>query len=152
MQLQHGKEISIKRGAIVDAKQREFILLRDNGESYDAIAKKLKTSKATLIQWSVLFKNEMEALQFESFVQIKETYAYNQKSKYETLLKQLNKIDDAILEADLSGTQAKDLFTIKNNISFQLEAIEKKISTDAKVTTTDEYGIKDNLRLKLSEA
>lgn len=136
----------------MDAKQREFILLRADGLSYDKIALKLKATKGTLIQWSKLFEEDIKELQFHAMAELKEVYSWNLKSKYETLLKQLQKIDDAILEADLSGTQAKDLFTIKNNISFQLEAIEKKISTDAKVTTTDEYGIKDNLRLKLSEA
>jgi chemotaxis regulatin CheY-phosphate phosphatase CheZ len=135
----------------MDAKQREFILLRADGISYDKIALQLKTSKATLIQWSKLFEDEIKDIQFQSFLQIKEAYSYSQKSKYETLLKQLNKIDDAILEADLTGTQIKDLFTIKNNISSQLEAIEKKISTDAKVTTTNEFGHKEHLRLKLNE-
>jgi hypothetical protein len=33
---------------MMDAKQREFILLRDNGESYDAIALKLKTAQKLL--------------------------------------------------------------------------------------------------------
>lgn len=136
----------------MDAKQREFILLRANGMSFDKIALQLKTSKATLIQWSKLFEDEIKDIQFQSFLQIKETYSYSQKTKYEMLLRQLNKIDDAILEADLTGTQIKDLFTIKNNISAQLEAIEKKISIDAKITQTDEYGIKEALRLKLSEA
>ncbi|KIM06570.1 MAG: hypothetical protein KU29_08535 [Sulfurovum sp. FS06-10] len=135
----------------MDAKQREFILLRADGISYDKIALQLKTSKATLIQWSKLFEDEIKDIQFQSFLQIKETYSYSQKTKYETLLKQLNKIDDAILEADLTGTQIKDLFTIKNNISSQLETIEKRISTDAKVTITNE-GHKEHLRLKLNEA
>ena len=136
----------------MDAKQREFILLRDNGETYDAIAKKLKTSKATLIQWSKLLEEDIKELQFQAFVQIKETYSYSQKSKYETLLKQLNKIDDAILDADLTGTQIKDLFMIKNTLSNQLENIEKRISVDAKVTLTNEFGLKEQLRLKLNEA
>ncbi len=136
----------------MDVKQREFILLRADGISYDKIALQLKTSKATLIQWSKLFEDEIKDIQFQSFLQIKEAYSYSQKSKYETLLKQLNKIDDAILEADLTGTQIKDLFTIKNNISTQLEAIEKRISADAKVTTTNEFGHKEHLRLKLNEA
>ena len=141
----------IPKGYQMDAKQREFILLRADGISYDKIALQLKTSKATLIQWSKLFEDEIKDIQFQSFLQIKEAYSYSQKSKYETLLKQLNKIDDAILEADLTGTQLKDLFAIKNNISSQLEAIEKRISTDAKVTTTNEMGYKEHLRLKLSE-
>lgn len=136
----------------MNAKQRDFILLRADGLSYDKIASQLKTTKSTLIQWSKLFEDEIKDIQFEAFLKIKETYSYNQKSKYEMMLKQLEKIDEGILNADLSSTQIKDLFTIKNNILFQLENIEKKVSADAKVTVTDEYGLKDRLRLKLSEA
>ena len=133
-------------------KQNRFLTLRAEGLSYDVIAKELKTSKPTLIQWSKLFENEIRDLQFESFLKIKEAYSWSVKTKYEMTLKQLNKIDDAILEADLSSSNIKDLFTIKNSLLFQLEAIEKKISVDAKITQTDEYGIKEALRLKLSEA
>ena len=63
--------------------------------------------------------------------ELKETYTWNLKSKYETLLKQLQKIDDAILEADLSTTQIKDLFTIKQSLVFQLESLEKLIMLDS---------------------
>ncbi|MFA7500821.1 MAG: hypothetical protein WCY85_07405 [Sulfurimonas sp.] len=136
----------------INTKQREFITLRADGLSYDKIATKLKTSKSTLIQWNKLFIEQIEELQFHAFVEIKEAYKWNTKSKYETLLKQLNKIDDAILETDLSTTQLKDLFTVKNHLLYQVEAIEKKISVDAKITQTDEYGFKEQLRLKLSEA
>ena len=133
-------------------KQNRFLILRAEGLSYDVIAKELKTSKPTLIQWSKLFENEIKDLQFESFLKIKEAYSWSVKTKYEMTLKQLNKIDEAILNADLSSSSIKDLFTIKNSLLFQLEAIEKKISVDAKITQTDEYGIKEALRLKLSEA
>ena len=78
----------------MDAKQRDFIVLRDAGETYEAIAKKLKTSKATLIQWSKLFQEEIRELQFHSFIKIKEAHSWNQKKKYEMLLKQLDKIDE----------------------------------------------------------
>ena len=105
-----------------------------------------------MLQWSKLFEAEIKDLQFESFLQIKEAYSWSVKTKYETTLKQLNKIDDAILNADLASSNIKDLFTIKNSLLFQLEAIEKKISVDAKITQTDEYGLKEALRLKLSEA
>ena len=131
--------------------QNKFIVMRASGLSYDAIAKELKVSKPTLIQWSKLFEDEIQDLQFESFLQIKEAYKWGAKTKYETLLKQLNKIDDAIINANLSQTSIKDLFMIKNNLLFELESIEKKISTNAKITKTDEYGIKEKLRLKLNE-
>lgn len=136
----------------MDAKQREFILLRADGISYDKIAKDLNTAKGTLIQWSKLFESEIKELQFHSFLQIKEAYSWSKKAKYETLLKQLNKIDNAILEANLSNSSIKDLFTIKNDILFQLENIEKKVSTKANVTLTNELGYKEELEMKLCEA
>lgn len=135
----------------MDAKKQKFIILRADGLSYDAIAKELKTAKSTLIQWSKLFQDEIQELQFHSFVQIKETYSFNQKSKYENLLKHLTKFDDAINEADLSQSSIKDLVAIKNNILMQIENIEKKISTDVKVTTTNELGYKEQLRFNLNE-
>lgn len=133
-------------------KQNRFLTLRADGVTFDAIAKELQTSKPTLIQWSKLFENEIKDLQFESFLKIKEAYSWSVKAKYETLLKQLSKIDDAILKADLTSSNIKDLFTIKNSLLAQLESIEKKISVDAHVNKTDEYGTKEKLRLKLNEA
>ena len=109
----------------MNTKQQKFILLRADGISFDNIAKDLKVSKTTLIQWSKLLENEIKDIQFEAFIKIKEAYSWNTKNKYETLLKQLDKIDTGILKADLSETSIKDLFTIKNNITMQLEMIEK---------------------------
>lgn len=142
----------MKWGNTMTDKQNRFLTLRADGVTFDAIAKELQTSKPTLIQWSKLFENEIKDLQFESFLKIKEAYSWSVKAKYETLLKQLSKIDDAILKADLTSSNIKDLFTIKNSLLAQLESIEKKISVDAHVNKTDEYGIKENLRLKLNEA
>ena len=133
-------------------KQNRFLTLRAEGKTYDAIAKELQTSKPTLMQWSKLFENEIKDLQFESFLQIKEAYSWSVKTKYETTLKQLNKIDNAILNADLTSSNIKDLFTIKNSLLFQLEAIEKKISVDAKIKQTNDFGNVERLRLKLSDA
>lgn len=136
----------------MDAKQREFIVLRDAGETYEAIAKKLKTSKATLIQWSKLFQEEIRELQFHSFIKIKEAHSWNQKKKYEILLKQLDKIDEGILDADLSVATLKDLFTIKNSILSQVESMERNISVNANVIKKDMLGNDEMLQMKLNEA
>lgn len=135
----------------MNTKQREFISLRADGLSFDKIATKLKTSKPTLIQWSKLFEDEIKDLQFEAFIQVKEAYSWNTKKKYETLLKQLDKIDDGIIKADLSQTSIKDLFTVKNNILFQLESIEKRITTNPRITQTNDLGYKEQLDFKLNE-
>ena len=135
----------------MNVKQKEFILFRANGLSYDKIAKELKTSKPTLIQWSKLFEEDIKALQFEAFIQIKEAYSWNTKKRYETLLKHLDKIDTGILDADLSTIQIKDLFTIKNDILLQIDMIEKRISTNSRVTREDAFGDKEQLDFKLNE-
>lgn len=135
----------------MDAKQREFILLRADGLSYDKIASQLKTAKSTLIQWSKLFEEDIKELQFHAMAELKEVYSWNLKSKYETLLKQLQKIDDAILEAGLSDTSIKDLFTIKQALVYQLETIEKKVSIKSNVVTTNILGQKEDIPMRLSE-
>ena len=131
--------------------QSSFIGLRAEGISFNAIAKELKVSKPTLIQWSKLFENEIKDLQFDTFVTIKESHAWSSRQKYETMIKQLGKIDDAILEADLSQSNIKDLFTVKTNLLMQLETMEKKISADTKLNQTDDFGNVERLRLKLNE-
>jgi hypothetical protein len=136
----------------MDAKQQKFVLLRAEGVSFDKIAKEIKASKPTLIQWSKLFADEIKELQFHAFVQIKEAHAWNKRTHYETLLKQLTKIDTAILEADLSQSSIKDLFVIKNALISHIEHIETRVRVDAHVTNTNEYGMKEKLILNLSEA
>ena len=140
------------RYEMMDAKKQKFIILRADGLSFDKIAKELKTSKSQLIQWSKLYQSEIQELQFHSFVQIKEAHSYSQKSRYENLLKQLDKLDNGILDADLSTASIKDLFTIKNNILMQLDTIEKRVTVDAKVTSTNDLGYKEQLQFKLNEA
>ncbi len=132
----------------MNTKQQTFITLRADGISFDKIATQLKTSKPTLIQWSKLFEDDIKDIQFEAFIQIKEAYSWNTKNKYKTLLTQLEKIDKGIINSDLSQTNIKDLFTIKNNIIFQLESIEKRVKTNPHVKITNELGYKEHLDLK----
>lgn len=131
--------------------QREFILLRADGISFDKIAIQLKVSKASLIQWSKLFEDEIKEIQFEAFIKIKELHSFNTQSRYNTLLEQLKIIDDGIESADLSKATIKDLYTVKNDILLQLDRIENKIKTNARVTVTNDFGLTEKLELKLNE-
>ncbi len=58
-------------------KQKQFIVLRADGISFDKIAEKLKTSKPTLIKWNKDFEDDIKDLQFEAFIQLKETFNHN---------------------------------------------------------------------------
>lgn len=135
----------------MNKQQREFILLRADGISFDKIAIQLKVSKASLIQWSKLFEDEIKEIQFEAFIKIKELYTFNTQSRYKKLLEQLTIIDDGIETADLSKATIKDLFTIKNDILMQVDRIESKITADPKITQKNEFGMTERLTLKLNE-
>jgi hypothetical protein len=133
------------------AKQREFILLRADGLSFDKLATKLKASKSVLIQWSKLFEEQIKEIQFEAFIRIKELHSFNTQQRYSTLLEQLEIIDDGIKGSDLSKSTVKDLFTIKNDILMQLDRIEAKIKTDPKIKVNNEFGLSEDLEFKLNE-
>ena len=135
----------------MNKQQREFILLRADGISFDKIATQLKVSKASLIQWSKLFEDEIKEIQFEAFIKIKELHSFNTQKRYNTLLEQLTIIDEGIKSADLSKATIKDLFTIKNDILMQLDKIENKITADPKITQKNEFGMIERLTLKLNE-
>ena len=135
----------------LDAKQQKFIFLRADGLSFDKIAKELKVSKVTLIQWSKLLEVEIKNIQFQTFIQVKEEYHRSKKEYYTTLLKQINKIDDAIDDADLSNVSIKDLFTIKNDILFKLDTFEKSVKADPNIIQKNELGYEDRLYLSLNE-
>lgn len=131
--------------------QMEFITLRADGLSFDKIAKQLKITKATLIQWSKLFEDKIQELQFLAMVEIKKQFSHSIKSRYEILLKQLDKIDKAILEADLSEESLKDLIQLQQHTSTQITMIENKVSVSAYVTKENELGYKEDLKLKLND-
>ena len=135
----------------MDSNQREFILLRADGMSFDKIATKLKVSKVTLIQWSKLFEEQIKEIQFEAFIKIKELYSFNTQNRYKNLLEQLKTIDKGIVKADLTKATIKDLYTIKNDFLMQLDKIENKIKVDAKVSFKNDFGAVEQLELKLNE-
>ena len=132
--------------------QTKFILLRSDGLSFDKIAKELKVSKVTLIQWSKLFEDNIKELQFLAMVEIKKRYSNTVAKRYETLLQQLDKIDKAILEADLLETPLKDLIQLQQHTYSQIESIEKRFKTKAYITNKNEFGMVENLELTLNEA
>ncbi|KAB7891555.1 hypothetical protein [Poseidonibacter ostreae] len=137
----------------MNAKQKEFIILRADGVTFDKIATTLKTSKSTLIKWSRLYQNEINDIQFESMVKIKEEFEYTRKNKYKILLEQLQKVDDAILQKDLKEASLKELFLIKSNIDNQLNRLEDKtILKDSGLQCFNEYTNQNEMiKIKLND-
>ncbi len=137
----------------MNTNQKEFIILRADGLSFDKIAKELKVSKPTLIQWSRLFQDDIKDLQFQDMQDLKEEYSYNKKSQYEQLLKHLKKFDEAIESVNLESTNVKDLHLIRNDIIFKLNELENRTTytKTGLVSTCEITGNKENIILKLNE-
>lgn len=126
-------------------KQQQFLTLRADGLSLDKIAKEINITKPTLIKWSSLLANELNDLKALSMLALKEEYKYTQKSKYETLLKHLKKIDKAIEDKDLSSVSIKDLMLLKNDILDKLNHTE--LNTNFKNVGLKDLGIMDTLEI-----
>jgi len=137
----------------MNTKQKQFITLRADGLSFDKISKELKTTKKTLIQWSRLFQDDIKDLEFIAMQKLKEEFSFNQSQKYKQLLQHLKKLDNGIENTDLSNTNIKDMFTIRNNIIYQLEQLEKRtIYTDTNLTQKcDIMGTTEIIKIKLNE-
>lgn len=133
-------------------KQKKFLLLRADGMSFDKIVKELNVSKPTLIQWSKLYADDINDLQFQLLVDLKEQYKYTQRFKYEHLLKYLTKTDEVLDQIDLSDIKFKDLMQIRNDLVGQLDTIEgntvfKKTGIEAEFS----YDVLDPVVMKLNE-
>ena len=134
-------------------KQKQFLIYRSEGLSFDKIALQLKTSKSTLMQWSRLFQDDINDLQFMMMKRLKEEYTHTKAKQYEQLLKHLQKVDKAIEDAELSITPLKDLILVRNDLSNRLYQMENKtVYTNTNVVETCEYtGTKKQLTLNLNE-
>ena len=132
-------------------KQKQFIILRAENLSFDKISNNLKISKPTLIEWSKVLQKEIQNLQFESFIRIKEAYGFTIKNRYETALKDLNIIESQILVSDLSKISVKDLFTIRNSLLEQINSIEQKTMGNYDLDKLDLLGWSNESELKLNE-
>ncbi len=125
--------------------QKQFLVLRADGMTFDNIALKLKVTKPTLMKWSKLFKDDINDLKCLAILALKEEYKYTQKGKYEILLKHLKKVDEAIEKKDLSKVSIKDLLALKNDILESLNITES--NTNFVNLDLDDLGFMEQLEL-----
>jgi len=105
-------------------KEKEFLILRSQGLSFDAITTKLKVSKPTLVKWSKIYQDEIQDLKTMDLLALKEKYQFTQKKTYERLLKQLDKVEHALTTIDFTKLSIKDLLLLKDTILNELKQIE----------------------------
>lgn len=87
-----------------DFKTREkFIELRANNESYASIAKKLKVSRPTLIQWAKDHKVEIDNMRTLSLDALQEQYGVSKRERIIMLGEQLQAVRKELLKRGLDS-------------------------------------------------
>lgn len=81
-----------------------FIQLRIEGHSFDEIAKELKTSKSTLIEWNKKAEVKGEIYQGKAFAinNMVKAFEFDKQTRLKAFLQLSKKINDELLKRDLT--------------------------------------------------
>ena len=90
----------------------EFIILRAQGWSFDRIAKKLKTAKQTLINWSGTYSVEISHLKALELEALQEEYFLTKEGKIKLLGEAVKKLKTELDKRDLSDVPTAKLYEL----------------------------------------
>jgi len=114
--------------------REEFIGLRAQGFSFDKIARKLKKSKQTLIDWSKEFEEEIANLKAVELEALYEKYFLLKEKRIEGFGKILK-----LIEKELAGRKLSDVPTDKLlDLSGKYHALLKEEYVEPRFQSTDE--------------
>jgi hypothetical protein len=119
---------------LIETKER-FIELRAKGLSFDKIAKDLKLSKQTLIDWSKELQSEIANLKALELDTLYEEYYLLKENRLQTFGTMLNKIKKEVESRDLSEVPTDkllDLF-LKYNSQLKEELIEPTFKSSQEI-------------------
>lgn len=109
-------------------KKENFIQLRAKGYSFDKIAKKLKMSKQTLIDWNKEFEEEISNFKAMELELLYEKYYLTKEQRLQTFGVMLSRLKDEIDIRNLSEIPTEKLLELflKYNDKVKDELIEPK--------------------------
>lgn len=108
-------------------KQLQFIEMRAKGNSFDRIAKKLKVSKKTLIEWSRLNRKEIQTLANLEKDALFESYQMNREHQIKSLGSQLSRIREEINKRDLSTIPTEKLINLEMRLSESVNKLREPV-------------------------
>lgn len=103
-------------------KKERFIIMRAEGHSYSTIAQELGISKSTCTAWAREFKAQIAELESEELTELKAKYKMTKAGYIEKLGATLERIDQAIAQADLTEVPADKLLKLKLEYEERLRA------------------------------
>lgn len=93
--------------------KREFVRLRAEGWSYNAIAKELHIAKSTCTNWERMLSGQIDDLKREALAELCEEYGIGKKARIKKLGDTLAKIDSALDSADIESLDPAKLLDFK---------------------------------------
>jgi len=106
--------------------KNRFVELRATGWSYDRIAKELKVSKQTLINWSKELSIQISNLRAIELEALQEKYSLLKRQRIEFLAQQTTAIKNELKKRKLTDVPTEKLF----NLLFRGQAILQQEETD----------------------
>ena len=108
-------------------KQSKFVELRGKGNSFDRIAKELNVSKATLIEWSKYFKQDVDnyvAIERDAML---EKYKMTARHQVEVYGEQLAQIREELSKRKLEDISTEKLLNMEMKIMADLRSMDQRI-------------------------
>lgn len=102
--------------------KREFVKLRAEGKSYQAICDQLHIAKGTCTKWERELKAEIAELKRAELNELYTSYHMTKEARIKKLGEALSKIDTALAGADLSETDPAKLLDFKLKYTEALKA------------------------------
>lgn len=93
--------------------KHDFIRLRAEGKSYDAIAKELNISKSTCTAWNKSLEREIATAKKEELEALYTTFHMKKESRIKRIGQTLEGIESAIASADLTEIAPERLLELK---------------------------------------
>jgi len=134
---------SIQKNTVLKTKHIDkFLEMRIEGETFDSIAKKLKVSKQTLINWSKEknIKDTIQAGKLMKYQSILKSYQLNREAKIEKLAILSKRINEELAKRDLSDIPTEKLLKMAILQESRLDkSIPKQLFRDKSALYDQDY-------------
>jgi len=102
--------------------KERFLVLRAQGQSFEKIAKQLKVSKQTLINWSREFRYEISNMRACRLEELQEKYLIVKEKRIALFGERLKAIEKELCERDLSDVPTAKLYELLARYAGALKA------------------------------
>lgn len=122
--LKQGRELRMKSNET----RQQFIEMRAKGISFNKIAKELKISKSTLIEWSKTYLIEIGNLKTIELESLQEQFYLTKKARIELLGRQVERMKEELESRDFSDVSTDKLLDVFNKTLHQLKQEEVEVA------------------------